>query len=208
MATKTTKTIETIVYVGKCPKCGKEKTSAIEAMADSICGDCIMKENDKKFREQTEHLIGAKIISVDGMYYSSIVIPRYDVESIVVLTTDSRQFVITGMAYNEDEHTLEIEEVQPPMKVTRDIKDILQHCAKLRGVSGLSWRTMHEFFWFVSACKWGVGGGHNREEHAIYEEYSGRPVGMRTSFDEMLTEWVLLFEEYCVDEYGELPTPQ
>ena len=204
MAIKTTKTIETTIYVGKCPKCGKEKTSAIdEEMADSICADCASKENAENFKKQIGYLIGARIIDVDGSYYSAASVPRSEVDSIVVATVDSRQFVISGMAYYEGDPELEIEEVVHPIKVARTIEDILQNCAKLRGVSGLSWRTMHEFFWFVSSCKWGKCADENEEERAIYEKYNRQPIGMRTSFDEMLTEWALLFEEYCTDEYGD-----
>jgi len=83
----------------------------------------------------------------------------------------------------------------------RTIEDILQHCAKMRGVHGLSWRTMHEFFWFVSACHWGYNESYTDEGHDVYNNYKGR-VGEDVSFDKMLRDWVLLFGEYCEDEYG------
>jgi hypothetical protein len=158
----------------------------------------------REFRDRINYLIGARIIDADGSYYSAASVPRCEVDNIIVATTDGRQFVISGMAYYEGDPELEIEEVVHQIKVARTIEDILQNCAKLRGVSGLSWRTMHEFFWFVSSCKWGKCADENEEERAIYEKYNERPVGMRTSFDEMLTEWTLLFEEYCIDEYGEI----
>ena len=83
----------------------------------------------------------------------------------------------------------------------RTIEEVLQNCAKLRGVHGLSWRTLHDFFWFVSASKWGNRECYTEEEHRVYRNFNGRPIGLNVSFDKMLLDEALLFEEYCENEY-------
>ena len=103
---------------------------------------------------------------------------------------------------HESDPSIEIGEVAHPIKVERTIEEVLQHCAKLRGVHGLSWRTLHEFFWFVSASKWGNRECYTDKEHEVYRNFNGRPVGLNVSFDKMLLDMALLFEEYCENEYG------
>lgn len=199
MAKKTTETIEREVYVWNCPECGKETKSQIEMYADKPCTDCTRKADAEKFRLHTKYLIGARIIDVDGDYYSS----GDTIDSVVLATTDREQIVISGRAYCESDPSIEIEKVVHPIKTERTIEEVLQNCAKLRGVHGLSWRTLHEFFWFVSASKWGNRECYTEEEHDVYKNFNGRPVGLNVSFDKMLLDEALLFEEYCEGEYGE-----
>lgn len=202
MAIKTTETVERDVYVWDCPVCGERMWSQCESFADSVCANCVMKADAEKFGEYAKQIIGAKIITVDGSYISSVAMPHPAVDSIVVTAPGGRQFVISGEPFCEGDPELEIDEAAHPIKVERTIEEVLQNCAKLRGVYGLSWRTLHEFFWFVSASKWGSRECYTEEEHDVYKNFNGRPVGMNVSFDKMLLDEALLFEEYCEGEYG------
>jgi hypothetical protein len=199
MAKKTTETIEREVYVWNCPVCGERMWSQCESFADSVCANCVMKADAEKFRLHTKYLIGARIIDVDGDYYSS----GDTIDSVVLATTNGEQIVISGRAYCESDPSIEIGKVEHPIKTERTIEKVLQNCAKLRGVHGLSWRTLHEFFWFVSMSKWGNRECYTEEEHGVYRNFNGRPVGLNVSFDKMLLDEALLFEEYCENEYGD-----
>ena len=199
MATKITETIERDVYVWNCPECGKEMSSQIERFANQMCVNCTRKADAEKFSVYIKHLVGARIIDVGGEYVSCFA--ACEVNNIIVATPDGKQLVISGDEY-VDGAQLEIEEVVYPIKVDRTIEEVLQNCAKLRGVHGLSWRTLHEFFWFVSMSKWGNRECYTEEEHEVYENFNGRPVGLNVSFDKMLLDEALLFEEYCENEYG------
>jgi len=139
-------------------------------------------------------LLGARIIDVDIVGGGG--------DSVIAKTVDGKQLVISA-AYRNNDGALELANVIHPIKTERTIEDVLQHCAELRGVGGLSWRTMHEFFWFVAACKWGNRGDFTTEEYEVYIKFGTRPVGLNASFEKMMLDEALLFEEYCENEYGD-----
>ena len=62
----------------------------------------------------TTFLLGAKIISVN--------MEMDVVDSIVVSTTDGKQYIISGASYTEGFPELEIDKVQHPIKVISPIR--------------------------------------------------------------------------------------